>query len=369
MRTLLTRLKHLKMAFISLIFIVVGIALIAADELEHISFYRFIPWAELGGILVGAGLLSVWVDHLFSTEQQALNDQRLRSILKEHSPSMRDAVLDAFAANHDDLKRVATPDTLDQIITNSLGLRLDNQEFASEVYADLKSQAVEAAEYWRDLDIAIDLIPHPENDDYFMVTVRVEYSTVPSLATRRFVCVSDKTHYATMAAAKGETSAWYLTPNEAFKANSRDAFELVQFSVDGETRKIRRSTRKDYQAYVVEVGAETIEAKQPVSVSYTYRVVTPKQRHLLFFDIEQPTRNVKLNLDYTATNIQAISAVDQFPATRATRIEHAPKDVPTKYLRVEADGWTFPRAGVAFVWGLASKDRPVKNPGASNALQ
>ena len=38
---------------------------------------------------------------------------------------MRDAVLEAFAANHDDLARIATPHMLDHVITNSLALRLD----------------------------------------------------------------------------------------------------------------------------------------------------------------------------------------------------------------------------------------------------
>jgi len=123
MNDILNRLYQTRMILISLIMVAAGAGLIGIGKLvaEHASggFVALVPWAELGGVLVGAALLSVWLDLAFRREQQAIDDLRLRQLLDEQAPAMRDAVLEAFAANHEDLARVATPEMLDQIITNS----------------------------------------------------------------------------------------------------------------------------------------------------------------------------------------------------------------------------------------------------------
>jgi hypothetical protein len=137
---ILNRLYRTKMLLSCILLVVIGTVLIIVghhfDQAHAAAFLKLLPWSEFGGIFVGAGVLSVWLDHFFAREQDALDEQRLRRLLHEQAPAMRDAVLEAFAANQEDLVRVATPETLDQIIINSLALRLLDQQFASEVYAD-----------------------------------------------------------------------------------------------------------------------------------------------------------------------------------------------------------------------------------------
>ena len=120
----LDRLYRTKMVLSCLILVATGIILIVVgNHLSHgegWSWLKPLPWSEFGGILIGAGVLSVWLDHFFAREQQAIDEQRLRHLLHEQAPAMRDAVLEAFAANQSDLARVATPETLDQIITKVL---------------------------------------------------------------------------------------------------------------------------------------------------------------------------------------------------------------------------------------------------------
>ena len=135
MKELLERLHRLKLVLASLTLTVLGVLLIAlGQQLEESSregWFAATPWSELGGILVGAGLLTIWLDRFFRREQDAMADQRFRQILRDQAPIMRDAVLDGFAANREDLRRVATPETLDDIITNSLALRLGDDQFAA----------------------------------------------------------------------------------------------------------------------------------------------------------------------------------------------------------------------------------------------
>jgi hypothetical protein len=231
-------------------------------------------------------------------------------------------------------------------------LRLGSQEFADEIYGDLSEQAIEAAEWWSDASVDISLTPHAQHDQFFDVTVRWEYTTVPGWSSRSFACVGDRREYADIAKSRGQTSAWYMKPNDIFDPADRKAFELLAFSVNGTPCSIKRSSRKHYQAYSVHLPDEVLETNEPVVIAYTLRTVTRRSGHSLFFEIEQPTRGVSVNLDYSDAGISSISALDLVPSVRPTRIEHSPEGVPTSSVRVEIDGWTFPRSGVAFVWTL-----------------
>ena len=152
MKETLTQLRKTKTLLSVVLLVVAGAALIAIGHRtrDATAWYGLLPLTELGGILVGAGILSVWLDAYLRREQDQLEEHRLRSILTEQAPVMRDAVLQAFAANHEDLKRVATPELLDGIIGNSLAIRLDNAEFAHEIYTDIRDQAISVSNLFID---------------------------------------------------------------------------------------------------------------------------------------------------------------------------------------------------------------------------
>jgi hypothetical protein len=208
MHDLLSRLQRVKLVLTCLLLVTSGIVLMTIDrQIDHWqvwSWVRFLPWGEIGGLLLGAGILGVWIDHYFSREKDASDELRLRRILQGQAPAMRDAVLEAFAANHEDLARVATPEMLDQIIANSLALRLHDVQFASEIYADVRDQAVAATERWHDATVSIDLAPLTRGTKkLFSVTVRWEYTTIPTHAERRFACVSDRDEFLELAHERG----------------------------------------------------------------------------------------------------------------------------------------------------------------------
>lgn len=370
MHHLLTRLRRTKMILTGLVLVVLGVVLIVVGKQngDADGWIGLIPWNELGGILVGAGLLSVWLDYVFSREQAEIDELRLRRLLEEHAPTMRDAVLKAFAANHEDLKRVATPEMLDQMISNSLALRLDDEQFASEVYEDIRDQAIAARERWHDASLSIDLSPLPfakssahrtnSADDrgaLFAVTARWEYTVIPAYAERRFVCLSDRDEYADLIHARDGSSAWFVGESLDIDASAPSTFELLRFTVDGEDRPIRRSERKRSQTYTASIGAEHVKAGRPVTISYTYRTVTAQAGHMLFFEIEQPTRDLVIDFDYSASGIAHVNVLDLIPSVRPTRIERTPAELQHTAIRVEVDGWTFPRSGVAFVWTLEAE--------------
>ncbi len=383
MHDLLNRLYRTKMLLSCVLLMTSGTVLIILgrqlDRSSGWSWLALLPWGEIGGILIGAGLLSIWLDHFFQREQQAIDDDRLRTMLHDQAPTMRDAVLEAFAANLDDLKRVATPETLDRIITNSLALRLQDPQFAAEIYADIRDQAIGAAERWHDAELSIDLSPWTPSappatqrrleaaGPFFAVTVRWEYTVVPRHSQRRFVCLSDRQEYAELVNERNSTSAWYLKPGSGLDGTSPDAFELLRFSVNGEARPIRRAIRKTSQTYTVSIGSEVTEAGEPVTIAYTYRTVTRQAGHVLFFDIEQPTRGLRVSLDYAGCEIATVSALDLIPSVRPTRIERTQGPPPPETVRVDIDGWVFPRSGIAFVWTLESEGKGRIQPSQRHA--
>jgi hypothetical protein len=365
MRDVVGRLYRTRLVLSCFILVGTGIALLTVENLladsTTWSWLTNLPLHEIGATLIGGGIFGVWLDYFMRREAEAVDEQRLRSLLHDQAPVMRDAVLQAFAANHEDLKRVATPEMLDQVITNSLALRLDDQQFASEVYTDIRDQAVGALERWYDAMLSIEL-SEPEvshlgpkagtkfREEYLAVTVRWEYTVVPKHPVRRFVCLSDRDEYLELANERGATSAWYQTPGSGLDASSPEAFQLVRFSVDGEERTIRRTSRKDGQAYAASIGREALDAGKPVTIAYTYQLTMRRDGNYLFFDIEQPTRDLRVDFDYGGAELDAVSVLDLIPSVRRTVIERPIEVTGSRVLRVDIQGWVFPRSGVAFVW-------------------
>lgn len=206
----------------------------------------------------------------------------------------------------------------------------------------------------------INISPLEGHPGYYDVTSRWEYTVVPQHLHRRFIILSDRREYMELAQSHGDASAWYRKPGDKFAAGDKATFELVQFSVDGEDRSIGRSSRKSFQEYSVLIGAGVIEAAEPVVISYTTRTVTEANGHLLFFEIEQPTNGINVAFDYTGTDIANVKVADLVQSMRPSQLEHAPDVVTTKTIRVEIDGWIFPRSGIAFSWTRESENAVVK---------
>jgi len=116
-----------------------------------------VPILDIGGGMFTAGLLSVALQYFDGQDNEVRATQRLERVLRASAPTMRDAVIDGFAFSPEDLARVATPETLDRIITNGLGIRLGDAGFGKNVYEDLRQQALGTPERLHDARISIRL--------------------------------------------------------------------------------------------------------------------------------------------------------------------------------------------------------------------
>lgn len=282
-------------------------------------------------------------------------------MLKELTPDFTDAVLQGLAVKPDDLKRVASPELLDDIATNAMGLRLGDEQFARELYADIRDQAIRAPERWYDVEVNIRLSSALERSTVgaplFDVTVEWEYTTVPSHAVRRFACVSDRDEFNELVTEVPATSTWFMRSRPGMDASSRECYELLSFTVDGVSQNIRRSPRKTGQTYSVTIGDDIVTGGRPVRIRHVYRAVTSQAGHRLFVELPQPSRGLSLRLDYSDTDISHLSVTDLLSSTHHAQISRLPENVPGKVVAIDVPGWLLPKAGLTFVWTLSAEDQ------------
>jgi hypothetical protein len=137
-------------------------------------------------------------------------------------------------------------------------------------------------------------------------------------------------------------------------ASSRECYELLEVTVDGEPQVIRRTARKTGQTYTVPLSQEALSGN-PVRIRQVFRTVTPTWGHRLFFELPQPGRAISLTLDYTNTDVAYMRVSDTVGALTPPRIAETPSSAPGRVVSVEVPGWLMSKAGFAFTWTLQSE--------------
>jgi hypothetical protein len=360
MANLLHQLYKTKLRLARLVTAVAGVGLLfVAKDVATTPILSWLvgwPTSELGTTLLSAGVIAVIFEYYARQESEAIAAERFRAVIRQEAPAIRDAVLDSLAFNPDTLKNVASPETLDRIATNAIALRVDDPALARDVYTDFRDQVIHAPEHWHNVGVAITLSswkkgPATGRGSMFEATIRWEYRVRPSSTTMRFACVSDLAEYRDMLRDQAITSAWHFDPSAGTDAASSDVFELLQLTVDGKPRKIRRTTREGTQLYTASLGPAVISDNE-ITVAYTYRVLVQRHGHLLYLDLPRPTKGLRIQLDYAAAGIRRVNTLDYFASAEQARVDQAPTSTPAKTVDVAFDGWIFPRSGVAFVWVL-----------------
>jgi hypothetical protein len=169
---------------------VVGLAQRQVDIDDHISLGA----EHIGSGMFTTGLLGVGNQYIDGTDSEVRDNERLKRVSRETAPAMRDAVINDFAFEPADLARVATPELIDRIMTNALGIRLGDFRFVRQVVDDLRPQAICVPERLHDARISIRLTKRKRaaiGPRMFVVVIRWEYELRPVYSTRRFACLSD----------------------------------------------------------------------------------------------------------------------------------------------------------------------------------
>ena len=383
------RLRRLKAALLAVSLTLAGILLmmlnawLAPLRLGDWQWLHALPLGELGGTLFGAGLLSTFFEYTFRRDQERAVTERFRQTIREEAPALRDAVIEAFRFDRQDVARIATPELLDDLARTSLGLRFGDPAFGREVYADIRHQAMAAEERWYDARVDATLgIPRGRSvapTPFFDLRVRWEYTVIPRHRFRKFAVVSDRQRYDQLVAERGETSVWYRRPVPGLAVSDPEVFALEQFTVNGTPVPFTRQVDEVSQVYTVDLGEQVIQQEQAVVISFSFRTRTLRSGHVVHLDIDRPTRGLDVELRYDPEQVGQMRILDFASIGEGGRLTQVP-NTPT--LRYRYDGWLFPRAGMVFVWTLPDEQddwgevapdtdaRPPRSAGSSeNAIK
>ena len=383
------RLRRFKAALLAVSFTLAGVLLMMLNawltplQLGDWQWLHALPLGELGGTLFGAGLLSTFFEYTFRRDQERAVTERFRQTIRDEAPALRDAVIEAFRFDHQDVARIATPELLDDLARTSLGLRFGDPAFGREVYADIRHQAMAAEERWYDARVDATLgIPRGRSTaptPFFDLRVRWEYTVTPRHRFRKFAVVSDRQRYDQLVAERGETSVWYRRPVPGLAVSDPDVFALEQFTVNGTPVPFTRQVDRVSQVYTVDLGEQVIQQEQAVVISFSFRTRTLRSGHVVHLDIDRPTRGLDVELRYDPKQVGQMRILDFASIGEGGRLTQVP-NTPT--LRYRYDGWLFPRAGMVFVWTLPDEQddwaevapdtdaRPPRSAGSSeNAIK
>ena len=292
------RLRKAKAALLVVSFTLAGILLMMLNawltplQLGDWQWLHALPLGELGGTLFGAGLLSAFFEYTFRRDQERAVTERFRQTIRDEAPALRDAVIEAFRFDRQDVARIATPELLDDLARTSLGLRFGDPAFGREVYTDIRHQAMAAEERWYDARVDATLgIPRGRSSaptPFFDLRVRWEYTVTPRHRFRKFAVVSDRQRYDQLVAERGETSVWYRRPVPGLTVSDPEVFALEQFTVNGTPVLFTRQFDEVSQVYTVDLGEQVIQQEQAVVISFSFRTRTLRSGHVVHLDIDRP---------------------------------------------------------------------------------
>lgn len=358
------RIRNLKTALLALSLTILGVTLIGfgvwlntASGASLPPWLGVVPFGELGGILVGAGLLGSLFESTFRRDQQEATTEQFRQIIREEAPALRDAVVDGFAVNPEDLKRVANPALLDSIASNALGLRLGDETFAGELYGQIRDQAIAARERWVDASVDVKLSTAVERSTngtpLLDVVLEAEYTTTPAFLARQFACAGTEDDLASLVGNPDSAMTWKMRPGHGLDPSSVRHFELVEFTVDGEQCPIQRVARRKGQVFTVQLpdGADERSAR----IRYVIKLATAASGHRFFVRLPQPTKDMSLSVDYSDAGFAAFEVDRLVPTYRPMRVHRMPESVGSESIKVDVPGWLLPNTGVTFTWTLSTE--------------
>lgn len=109
------RILRLKTALLAVSFTLAGILLLMPHawlgglDLGAWGWLRVLPVSEVGGTLLAAGLIGTILDMAVRRDQEASVRAQFRRVLRDEAPALRDAVIEAFRFESDDVARVGHP--------------------------------------------------------------------------------------------------------------------------------------------------------------------------------------------------------------------------------------------------------------------
>jgi hypothetical protein len=341
------RLYRTKLTLLAVVFVVVGLALLALPQLMQLTgVLKLLPLADIGSALFTTGLIGVALQYLDERDSEERASRRLRRVLAEEAPAIRDAVVDGFAFAPDALLNVTSPQVLEQVIRNCLSLQLQDERLAAEGHALLLKQSLTPEQRRIDGRLEVTLRAH-EQPDLLWVRIRREYRFVSDQAMLRFACVGTRDEYDSLLRDPETTEVHRVSTADGLDVSDPDVFTITTVELDGESQRVKRLSRKDAQVYTCKLPPTGQLALR--HLAYEYEVLVPRKKHCLYFDEGRPLQalSIEVHADESLAEPRLLDFLTTGAAVRRSR-----RTLPGSgtELSIATDGWVLPRSGVVLVW-------------------
>lgn len=363
--SLLQRLYFSRLAFMAVIAFVLGLAILIVANIPNGVLSRgwpaVLPFKDIGTALLSTSVIIVAFEYLYREETELRAEERLRRLFPAQADAVMSDLYRRIGSGDPAILSALSTEAIDKIITSALTNQLGEADLAQEVYSDLRRQVIATAERWRNFQVSVILSryersPRTGSGSMLQGVFRCEYSTVLTADTFRFTCVSDLAEYRRLLRDPASTLEWYFEPVGALGAESDEVFDLLQFSINGESQSISRTAGEGRQTFVVDAAAAARRLSgQPVYISYAYAVLVQRNSHMLQVDVAHPARGLRVELVYSGCGIRFVSVLDFIASASEPRTLRTSEPSPS--VAVVFDGWVFPKSGVAFVWVLEEELR------------
>jgi hypothetical protein len=341
------RLYQTKLTLLAVVFVVVGVGLLLIARHSHGRLLSDLPVADIGSGLFTTGLIGVALQYLDARDADERASDRLRRVLAEEAPAIRDAVIDGFAFSPQALAGVISPEVLERVATNCLALQLGDQALAVSAHEHLRRQAMTPAVRLSDSRLSVSLSAGSE-EGLLRVTVRREYRFLPSAGTMRFSCVGTRDEYEALLRDPETTEVWRVRASDGISAADATSFTLTSVDLDGQPQTFRRLERKSAQVFTCRLPV-SLGASDQHHLAYEYDVTVPRAKHCLYFDFGRPTFGLSVDVEGDAT-VEGLQLLDFLGDTAGVRHSYRRDPSGGTEASVAEDGWVLPRAGVVVVW-------------------
>lgn len=285
------RLYQTKLTLLAVIFAVVGIALMILAHNGPSGLFSNLPIGEIGSGLFTTGVIGVALQYLDERDAEERGSARLRRVLREEAPAIRDAVVDGFAFSPTALTQVTSPEVLSRVVENSLAVQLADAELARAAQAQLLQAAMTPAGRYQDSRLTVRLGLSP-SARHLRAVIRREYHFIPSESALRFACVENRDEYSDLLRDPETAEVWRMRASEGLRASDEQAFRVTSVELEGDALPVRRTERKGAQVYTCRLPMAVQPA--PVHLAYELEVLLPRDEHSLYFDFGRPTNGLAI---------------------------------------------------------------------------
>lgn len=346
MADLRQRLYQTKLSLLAVLFVVAGLGLLVLARDTHLPILRVLPIADVGSGLFTTGFIGVALQYLDGRDADERANSRLRKVLAEEAPAIRDAVVDGFAFSPDALQAVTSPEVLQRVVDNSLGMQLQDHELALQAHEQLLEAAMQPSDRLHDSRLTVHLSAD-ERPELLRAIIRREYHFEPTVVALRFACAASTSDYEALLRDPETREVWRTPAHDGLEASDPSAFTVTRVEYDGEPLPLKHSSRKGLQTFSCRLPGPS--SAQPHYLTYEYSVLVPRSKHYLYFDFGRATNGltVEVTADQGVAGLKLLDVLGQ-PST--VRRSHSRSADGSTTASVASDAWVLPRAAVIAIW-------------------